>query len=46
MKEEILFYFNMIKQIRTIIDRNSISLLKNIIIGKKKKNHNVTPIFS
>jgi len=37
MKEEILFYFNMIKQIRTIIDRNSISLLKNIIIGKKKK---------
>jgi hypothetical protein len=32
MKEEILFYFIMIKQNRTIIEQNIINLLKNIII--------------
>ena len=37
MKEEILFYFIMIKQNRTIIEQNIINLLKNIIICIKKK---------
>jgi hypothetical protein len=37
MKEEILFYFIMIKQNRTIIEQNIINLLKNIIICKKKQ---------
>jgi len=34
LKEYIFFYFIMIKQIRTIIDRNSISLRRNSIVDK------------
>ena len=49
MKEEILFYFIMIKQNRAIIEQNIINLLKNIIIcikKKQKKKKNISTNFA